>query len=146
MKPHNSEVSEPPIYTVSQLNRETKELLNLHFLTIKVEGEISNLSTPSSGHIYFTLKDSKAQVRCAMFRFQQKKMRVIPESGQQVIVNAQISLYEPRGDYQLIVQTIEAAGDGALLRAFEALKLKLDNEGLFDPDHKKPPGGGFSNL
>jgi len=138
MKPPNSEVAETPVYSVSQLNRETKELLSLHFLTIRVEGEISNLSTPSSGHIYFTLKDSKAQVRCAMFRFQQKKMGFIPENGQQVIVNAQVSLYEPRGDYQLIVRAIEEAGDGALLRAFEALKLKLDNEGLFDPDHKKP--------
>jgi exodeoxyribonuclease VII large subunit len=137
MKPPKSEAIEPTVYTVSQLSRETKELLNQHFLTIQVEGEISNLSTPSSGHIYFTLKDAKAQVRCAMFRFRQKKMGFIPENGQQVVVSAQVSLYEPRGDFQLIVQTIEEAGDGALLRAFETLKLKLDNEGLFDPDSKK---------
>ena len=137
MNPLLSEVTETHIYTVSQLNRETKELLNQHFLTIQVEGEISNLSTPSSGHIYFSLKDAKAQVRCAMFRFQQKKIGFIPENGQQVVVSAQVSLYEPRGDFQLIVQTIEEAGDGALLQAFEALKLKLANEGLFDPDRKK---------
>jgi exodeoxyribonuclease VII large subunit len=124
------------IYTVSQLNRETGLLLNEHFLSIFVEGEISNLSTPSSGHCYFTLKDVNAQVRCAMFRSQQRRS-FRPENGKQVVVKAQVSLYEPRGDYQLIVEFMEEAGDGVLRRAFDALKLKLSEEGLFSASHKK---------
>jgi exodeoxyribonuclease VII large subunit len=125
------------IYTVSQLNRETAELLNGHFLSIYVEGEVSNLSTPASGHCYFTLKDANAQVRCAMFRGHQRKQSFKPENGKQVIVKAQVSLYEPRGDYQLIVEFIEEAGDGALRRAFDTLKLKLSEQGLFSAAHKK---------
>lgn len=124
------------IYTVSQLNRETSALLGEHFLSIFVEGEISNLSIPSSGHCYFTLKDSYAQVRCAMFRGQ-RKQSFKPENGKQVVVKAQVSLYEPRGDYQLIVEYLEEAGTGALRRAFDALKLKLSEEGLFSATHKK---------
>jgi exodeoxyribonuclease VII large subunit len=124
------------IYTVSQLNRETGALLGEHFLSIFVEGEISNLSIPASGHCYFTLKDANAQVRCAMFRGQ-RKHSFKPENGKQVVVKAQVSLYEPRGDYQLIVEYLEEAGDGALRRAFDALKLKLSEEGLFSTIHKK---------
>jgi len=124
------------IYTVSQLNRETGILLKDHFLSIFVEGEISNLSTPSSGHCYFTLKDAKAQVRCAMFRSHQRRS-FKPENGKQVVVKAQVSLYEPRGDYQLVVEFMEEAGDGALRRAFDQLKLKLSDEGLFLASHKK---------
>jgi exodeoxyribonuclease VII large subunit len=124
------------IYTVSQLNRETAELLGEHFLSIFVEGEISNLSIPSSGHCYFTLKDANAQVRCAMFRGQ-RRGSFKPENGKQVIVKAQVSLYEPRGDYQLIVEFMEEAGAGVLHRAFDALKLKLSEEGLFSEAHKK---------
>jgi exodeoxyribonuclease VII large subunit len=124
------------IYTVSQLNRETADLLSGHFLSIFVEGEISNLSIPSSGHCYFTLKDASAQVRCAMFRGQ-RKQSFKPENGKQVVVKAQVSLYEPRGDYQLIVEFMEEAGAGALRRAFDALKLKLSEEGLFSEAHKK---------
>jgi exodeoxyribonuclease VII large subunit len=124
------------IYSVSQLNRETADLLSGHFLSIFVEGEISNLSIPSSGHCYFTLKDANAQVRCAMFRGQ-RKQSFKPENGKQVVVKAQVSLYEPRGDYQLIVEYIEEAGDGVLRRAFDALKLKLSEEGLFSAIHKK---------
>lgn len=120
------------IYSVSQLNRETSLLLGEHFLTIRVEGEISNLSTPSSGHLYFSLKDAHAQIRCAMFRNQQRRLGFKPENGKQVIVTAEVSLYEPRGDYQLIVEAIEEAGHGVLQRAFDALKLKLSQEGLFD--------------
>ncbi len=127
----------PIIYTVSQLNRETAELLGGHFLSVFVEGEISNLSIPSSGHCYFTLKDANAQVRCAMFRSQQRRS-FKPENGKQVVVKAQVSLYEPRGDYQLIVEFMEESGDGALRRAFDALKLKLSEEGLFSAAHKKP--------
>jgi exodeoxyribonuclease VII large subunit len=124
------------IYTVSQLNRETGALLNEHFFSIFVEGEISNLSIPASGHCYFTLKDANAQVRCAMFRGQRRNS-FKPENGKQVIVKAQVSLYEPRGDYQLIVEFMEESGDGVLRRAFDALKLKLSEEGLFSASHKK---------
>ncbi len=125
------------IITVTQLNRETGQLLAEHFQSVFVEGEISNLSMPSSGHIYFSLKDANAQVRCAMFRTQQRRLAFKPENGKQVIVRAQVSLYEPRGDYQLIVEHIEEAGDGALRRAFDALKLKLSEEGLFDSAYKR---------
>ena len=124
------------IYTVSELNRETGLLLNEHFLSILVAGEISNLSIPASGHCYFTLKDAQSQVRCAMFRSQQRRA-VKPENGKQVLVKAQVSLYEPRGDYQLIVEYLEEAGEGALRRAFDALTQKLSAEGLFAQEHKK---------
>ncbi len=125
------------IITVTQLNRETSQLLAEHFLSVLVEGELSNLSMPSSGHMYFSLKDANAQVRCAMFRTQQRRLAFKPENGKQVIVKAQVSLYEPRGDYQLIVEHIEEAGDGALRRAFDTLKQKLSEQGLFDAAHKQ---------
>ena len=125
------------ILSVTQLNRITNQLLGEHFLSVFVEGEISNLSTPSSGHLYFSLKDANAQVRCAMFRTQQRRLKFKPENGTQVTIKAQVSLYEPRGDFQLIVEQIEEAGDGALRRAFEALKQKLSEEGLFDTANKK---------
>jgi exodeoxyribonuclease VII large subunit len=107
-------------------------------MTVLVEGELSNLSIPSSGHLYFTLKDANAQIRCAMFRNQQRTLRFKPENGKQVIVTAQVSLYEPRGDYQLIVENMKAAGEGDLQKAFDDLKLKLSAEGLFDTAHKQP--------
>ncbi len=134
-------VPQRAILTVTQLNRATSQLLSNHFLTVLVEGELSNLSTPSSGHLYFSLKDANAQVRCAMFKNQQRRQSFKPENGKQVIVKAQVSLYEPRGDYQLIVESLEEAGDGALRRAFEALKRQLSDEGLFDAIHKQslPP-------
>ncbi|MBM4207884.1 MAG: exodeoxyribonuclease VII large subunit [Gammaproteobacteria bacterium] len=125
------------VYSVSELNRETGLILNEHFLSILVEGEISNLSIPASGHCYFTLKDAYAQVRCAMFRSQQRR-QFKPENGKHVIVKAQVSLYEPRGDYQLIVEYMEEAGQGALQRAFDALVQKLSMEGLFAQEKKKP--------
>ncbi len=103
-----------------------------------VEGEISNFARPSSGHWYFTLKDANAQVRCAMFRNRNQQVRHVPQAGQQVLVRARVSLYEGRGDYQLIIEHLEDAGEGALQRAFEALKHQLHQEGLFDPAHKKP--------
>lgn len=127
------------IMTVSQLNRATGRLLNEHFFSVLVEGELSNLSLPASGHWYFSLKDANAQIRCAMFKNQQRKRTFKPENGKHVIVKAQVSLYEPRGDYQLIVETIEEAGDGALRRAYDALKLKLADEGLFDAAYKQKP-------
>jgi exodeoxyribonuclease VII large subunit len=126
------------IYTVSRLNRETRFLLNDCFGSIWIEGEISNLSTPSSGHVYFSLKDAEAQIRCAMFRTQSRSLNFKPENGDHVLIKAQVSLYEPRGDFQLIVEYMEETGDGLLLRAFEALKQRLATEGLFDTRHKKP--------
>lgn len=125
------------IYSVSQLNRAAKRLLATHFLTVRVEGEISNLSRPSSGHLYFTLKDAQAQIRCAMFKGQQQRLGFTPDNGAQVVVSAQVSLYEPRGDYQLVVDAMEAAGDGALRLAFERLKSRLLNEGLFADSRKQ---------
>ncbi|MEM0955240.1 MAG: exodeoxyribonuclease VII large subunit [Pseudomonadota bacterium] len=128
----------PATLTVSQLNRQVKRLLEGHFDFVWIEGEISNLATPSSGHWYFSLKDDGAQVRCAMFRNRNQRVRFRPESGQQVRVRARVSLYEGRGEFQLIVEHLEDAGAGALQRAFEALKLKLGAEGLFDAQRKRP--------
>ncbi|MFZ2171566.1 MAG: exodeoxyribonuclease VII large subunit [Methylococcaceae bacterium] len=133
----SSTIAQRNILTVTQLNRATSQLLSEHFLSVLVEGEISNLSMPSSGHLYFSLKDANAQVRCAMFRTQQRRLVFKPENGKQVVVKAQVSLYEPRGDFQLIVEHIEEAGYGALQRAFDALKLKLAEEGLFDTANKQ---------
>jgi len=125
------------IYTVSRLNREARSLLEGSFPLLWVEGEISNLSRPSSGHWYFTLKDEAAQVRCAMFRNRNMLIRFNPENGTQVLLRARISLYEARGDYQIIAEHMEEAGDGALRRAFEILKQRLQAEGLFKREHKK---------
>lgn len=124
--------TEKKIYSVSELNRETKDLLSAHFSFIQVEGEISNLSQPSSGHIYFSLKDKKAQVRCAMFKSQLNRLNFTPKNGNQVIISAQVSLYEARGDYQLIADKMQQAGEGNLQIAFEQLKTKLFHEGLFE--------------
>ncbi len=124
------------VLTVSQLNREARRLLESGFPILWVEGEISNLARPGSGHWYFSLKDAGAQVRCAMFRQRNRLLTFKPQDGQQVQLRAKVSLYEPRGDYQLIVDFMEEAGEGALRRAFEILKQKLDAEGLFAAEHK----------
>ena len=135
----NSKSPDPhDIYTISRLNREVRTVLEEVFPTIWVQGEISNLAKPGSGHLYFTLKDSAAQVRCAMFKNRQTGLRFDPENGMQVLARANIGLYEGRGEYQLIIESLEPAGAGALQLAFEALKLKLAAEGLFDEEHKKP--------
>jgi len=125
------------IFTVSRLNQAARGLLEQGFPRIWIEGELSNVSRPASGHLYFTLKDGQAQVRGAMFRNRNRLLRFKPVEGQQVLVRAKVSLYEPRGDYQLIADSMEEAGDGLLQRAFEALKRKLDGEGLFDPAGKQ---------
>ncbi len=125
------------IYSVSRLNREVRALLESSFPLLWVEGEISNLARPSSGHWYFSLKDSAAQVRCAMFRNRNTLLKFRPKDGMQVLARARISLYEARGDYQLIVEHLEEAGHGALQRAFEELKRRLAQEGLFDEAHKR---------
>jgi exodeoxyribonuclease VII large subunit len=126
------------VYTISRLNREVRALLDRHFPLVWVEGEISNLSRPASGHLYFSLKDRDAQVRCAMFKMRNQLLSFDPGDGMQVLVRARISLYEPRGDFQLVVEHMEEAGDGLLRRAFEELKNRLNLEGLFDPAHKIP--------
>ena len=126
------------IYTVSQLCRESRLLLETTFLTLTIEGEISNLASPSSGHIYFTLKDDNAQVQCAMFSPQLRKVSFKPKDGGHVILKARVSLYEARGNFQLNVKQMDAAGEGVLRQQFEALKNRLLNEGLFDEVAKNP--------
>lgn len=123
--------------SVSELNRQARNLLERSFLTIQVEGELSNFVRPSSGHWYFTLKDDKAQVRCAMFRNRNQLIRPQPKNGDKVRVAAKVSLYEGRGDYQLICEHLQPAGSGSLQAAFDALKLKLQQAGLFANEHKK---------
>ncbi|MTI15279.1 exodeoxyribonuclease VII large subunit [Sansalvadorimonas verongulae] len=129
---------ERKVLSVSDLNRQAKRLLEVSFPSIWVEGELSNVARPRSGHWYFTLKDAGAQVRCAMFRGSNMRVRFQPAEGQQVLIRAKVSLYEGRGDYQLIAEHMEEAGTGALQRAFEELKNRLSREGLFDAGHKKP--------
>ena len=128
---------ERSVFSVSELNSSVARLLEQEFSWIWVEGEISNLATPASGHIYFTLKDAGAQVRCAMFRGRNRGLKFTPENGTQVLVRCKVSLYEVRGDYQLIVDRMEEAGGGALQRKYEELKQKLAAEGLFSEDHKQ---------
>ena len=134
---NSSNNSSRDIYSVSRLNAEIRAVLEGSFPLLWVEGEISNLSTPRSGHSYFSLKDSHAQVRCALFRGKRLLLRFQPNDGDQVLIRARISLYEARGDFQLIVEHMESAGAGALQRAFDELKAKLDKEGLFDTSRKK---------
>ena len=125
------------VFTVSRLNREVRVLLERGLGVVWVEGELSNLSQPASGHWYFTLKDRDAQVRCAMFRMRNAAVAFTPKAGQQVLARGRVSLYEPRGDYQLIVEHLEEAGVGALQREFERLKAKLAAEGLFAREVKR---------
>ncbi len=126
------------VVSVSDLNRTARRLLEGEFALVYVEGEISNFASPSSGHWYFTLKDDKAQLRCAMFRNRNQRTRFDPRNGLQVIVRGKISLYEGRGEFQLIAEHLEEAGDGALRRAYEKLRARLLAEGLFDESTKKP--------
>lgn len=129
--------SKDNIYSVSSLNRSVALLLEREFSWIWVEGEISNLAQPSSGHLYFSLKDSSAQVSCAMFKGRNQGLAFQPENGQQVLVRAKVSLYQPRGNYQLIIDRMEEAGAGVLRRQFELLKARLQAEGLFDEAAKQ---------
>ncbi len=125
------------VYTVSRLNKEVRVLLERGLGVVWVEGELSNFSQPSSGHWYFSLKDRDSQVRCAMFRLKNTALGFTPKAGQQVTARGRVSLYEPRGDYQLIVDTLEESGVGALQREFERLKAKLAAEGLFASERKR---------
>lgn len=125
------------IYTPSELNREARLHLEAGFPRVCVEGEVSNLSRPASGHLYFSLKDEQAQIRCALFRSDAARLSFAPADGLQVLARGRLSLYEPRGTYQLIADSLEEAGAGRLQAAFEALKRKLEQEGLFDPGRKQ---------
>ena len=125
------------VFTVTQLNQRAKQLLEITFSSVKVEGEISNLSRPSSGHWYFTLKDKGAQVRCAMFRSRTAQVKFQPKEGDNIVVRGKVSLYENRGDYQLIVDAMKPAGEGQLQQAFIQLKQKLGAEGLFATERKQ---------
>jgi exodeoxyribonuclease VII large subunit len=127
------------VFSVARLNREAKALLEGSFPLIWVEGEISNLARPASGHMYFTLKDAEAQVRCALFRGQARQVSAQPRDGMHVLVRARVTLYEGRGEFQLVIHFLEEAGEGALRRAFEVLKARLAAEGLFDPARKRAP-------
>lgn len=126
------------IYSVSKLNQAVRELLDRQMGKIWLTAEISNFSQPSSGHWYLTLKDDKAQVRAAMFRGQNARVTFRPQNGQQVLVRASVTLYEPRGDYQIIIESMQPAGEGLLQQRFELLKQMLGAEGLFDVTHKQP--------
>lgn len=132
-----SEKHNQNIFTVSRLNAEVRLLLENEMGIVWLVGEISNFSAPVSGHWYFSLKDSRAQVKCAMFRGNNRRVTFRPESGNQVLVKARLSLYEPRGDYQLIVESMQPEGDGRLQQEFEKLKMQLAAEGLFAQSAKK---------
>jgi exodeoxyribonuclease VII large subunit len=125
------------IWSVSRLNLQARTLLESSFATVWVEGELSNLARPRSGHLYFSLKDEQCQVRCAMFRMHNQRLGFEPRDGLQVLAQARVSLYAERGEFQLIVQHLEEAGAGALRRAFDALKARLAAEGLFDTAAKR---------
>nr|WP_277756072.1 exodeoxyribonuclease VII large subunit [Vibrio parahaemolyticus] len=126
------------IFTVSRLNAEVRLLLENEMGIVWLVGEISNFSAPVSGHWYLTLKDSRAQVKCAMFRGNNRRVTFKPANGNQVLVKARLSLYEPRGDYQLIIESMQPEGDGRLQQEFEELKMKLAAEGLFAQTNKLP--------
>jgi len=125
------------VLTPSSLNRLVRDLLGDALPLVWIEGELSNVARPASGHLYFTLKDSAAQVRCAMFKMKASALRFRPVDGLQVLLRAKVGLYEARGEFQLVAEYMEPAGEGALQREFEQLKARLDAEGLFDPARKR---------
>jgi exodeoxyribonuclease VII large subunit len=128
----------PHIYTVSALTREIRDRLETYFSLVWVSGEVSNLRQPLSGHYYFTLKDAGSQLRAVLFKGSHQHMRVKPQEGSQFLCRGRLTVYEPRGEYQLIVDYLEPLGQGALAQAFEVLKTRLKDEGLFAPELKKP--------
>jgi exodeoxyribonuclease VII large subunit len=136
----------PDTLSPSQLNRQVRSLLESHFDFVWVEGEVSNLARPSSGHWYFTLKDEAAQVRCAMFKNRNQRLRFSPENGDLVRLRARVSLYEGRGEFQLIGEFMEPAGAGVLQAQFEALRDRLRAEGLFDSSRKQPLPKSVTHL
>jgi exodeoxyribonuclease VII large subunit len=126
------------VLSPTQLNTLARELLEGTFAQVWIEGEISNFARPASGHLYFTLKDENAQVRCAMFRMKASALRFAPRNGLKVLVRGRLTLYEARGEFQLVLEHMEEAGEGALRRAFDELKARLAAEGLFEPARKRP--------
>jgi exodeoxyribonuclease VII large subunit len=138
--------SERQIFSVSQLNRSVRHLIETQLPLLWVEGEISNFARPASGHWYLTLKDDQAQVRCAMFRNSNQRVGFKPANGTQVLVRCRAGLYEGRGEYQLVIEHMEEAGFGALQRQFEQLKQQLSDEGLFDNQHKRPMPDSVSHI
>lgn len=133
MQPRSNDVLTP-----SQLNTLARDLLEDSFPAIWVEAELGSVARPASGHLYFTLKDARAQLRAAMFRMKAQHLTFVPREGMRVLVRGKITLYDARGEYQMVLDHMEEAGEGALRRAFEALKARLDAEGLFDPARKRP--------
>lgn len=134
----SSQSRQQQIFTVTRLNSAVRMILEQDLGLVWLTGELSNLAMPSSGHWYFSLKDISAQVRCAMFKGNNRRVPFRPQDGMQVLVQARVSLYEPRGDYQLIIESMQPAGDGMLALRFEELKRRLDAEGLFDEGRKRP--------
>jgi exodeoxyribonuclease VII large subunit len=134
----SSQSRQQQIFTVTRLNSAVRMILELDLGLVWLTGELSNLAMPSSGHWYFSLKDISAQVRCAMFKGNNRRVPFRPQDGMQVLVQARVSLYEPRGDYQLIIESMQPAGDGMLALRFEELKRRLGAEGLFDEGRKRP--------
>ena len=128
----------PHIYTVSALTREIRDRLETYFSLVWVSGEVSNLRQPLSGHYYFTLKDAGAQLKAVLFKGNHQHMRFKPQEGSQFLCRGRLTVYEPRGEYQLVVDYLEPLGQGALAQAFEVLKTRLQDEGLFAPELKKP--------
>ncbi len=129
----------PHVFTPSALNRLVRDLLDDALpMGVWIEGELSNVARPASGHVYFTLKDANAQVRCAMFRMNAMRLRFRPADGMHVLMRAKVGLYEARGEFQLVAEHMEPAGEGALQRDFEQLKARLGAEGLFDAERKRP--------
>jgi exodeoxyribonuclease VII large subunit len=132
-----ADASDVHVFSVSELNRTVRDVLEAALGPVWVAGELSNIARPASGHIYFTLKDADAQVRCAMFRGRNRRLTFTPAAGMQVRAYARVGLYEARGDYQLVVEAVEPGGAGALAQAFEALKKRLAAEGLFAAERKR---------
>jgi hypothetical protein len=137
--------SQPPL-TPSQLNALARDMLEGAFGNVWIEGELSGISRPASGHLYFALKDARAQVRCALFKPKSQWLRFTPTDGKRVLARGRLTLYEPRGEYQLIIDHLEEAGEGALRRALEELKARLDAEGLFAASRKKPLPKSIARL
>ena len=139
-------MSRQNILQVSELTKKVRFILESELHTVWLSGEISNFVAAGSGHWYLSLKDSKAQVRCAMFKGNNQRVRLSPRNGQQVLVKAKVSLYEPRGDFQLIIEQMEDAGEGLLRQQFEQLKDRLNNEGLFTQQHKQALPGSIKTV
>ena len=138
MNENDSKKPDPKVFSVSELNLQARVTIEKQFNLVWVEGELSNFARPRSGHWYFTLKDDNAQVRCAMFANRNRLAQLQPADGQQVLIKGRVSIYEGRGDFQIIVDQIEHAGEGLLRQAYEQLKVKLSSEGLFSEESKKP--------